>query len=120
MNLAEVRELLRDATLFAMLSPEEGDGVAKRCEVVRFTLGQTIYRSEEPADAFYVVSSGRVRVISETAEPGTAVTVGTLTRGDFFGEEELLTGVRRRYTARAAGDVLLLRLPREEFERLAG
>src|SRR5205085_6536073 len=90
--------------------------LADQFQPVHAGIGQVICRAGEPADSFYLVYSGRVRVISDT--PEGEVTVGTLSRGDHFGEQGLLSGGTRAFTVRAAEDLVLLRLGREEFERV--
>ena len=51
----------------------------------------------------FAVHSGRARVVAET-ERGEELTVGTLTRGNHFGEQGLLGDAHRQYTVRAAKD----------------
>ena len=46
--------------------------------------------------------------------------VGTLTRGNSFGEQGLLSSKPRRFTIRAASDLALLRLNKKDFEHLLG
>ena len=45
------------------------------------------------------------------ATDGTETTVGLLTRGNYFGEQGLLTDSRRHFTVRAASDLTLLTVP---------
>ena len=119
MNLTELKELLKDTTVFSILSDDELAQFAEHFEFIHYTIGQPICRVGDSADALFIVYSGRARVISENAQ-GEEVTVGTLTRGQSFGEQGLLTDSRRHYTVRAAGDLVLLRLGKAEFERLLG
>jgi hypothetical protein len=51
---------------------------------------------------------------------GDEVTVGTLTRGNSFGEQGLLTSSPRNFTIRATSDLALLRLDKKDFESLIG
>ena len=115
LDLNELKELLADTTIFSVLSGEELERCASRLELVHFMLGQPICRAGDAADAFFIVYSGRARVIAVN-ERGEEVTVGTLTRGHSFGEQGLLTDARRHYTVRAAGELSLLRLDRADFE----
>lgn len=114
---AELKELLRGTTAFSILSGQELDQLANRFELVHYTLGQTIVRAGEEADSLFVVYSGRARVIA-TDNMNEEVTLGTLTRGDSFGEQALLNNSRRNYTIRAANDLAALRLEKKDFEYL--
>jgi ATP-binding cassette, subfamily B, bacterial HlyB/CyaB len=117
MDSTELKELLKGTPAFAILSDAELERFGEHFELVHYALGQTVVRAGEEADSFYVVYSGRARVIANDAT-GEEVTVGTLNRGNTFGEQGLLTTTRRNFTVRAAGDLALLRLNRTDFERL--
>jgi ATP-binding cassette subfamily B protein len=117
MDSAELKKLLRGTTAFSILSDDELDRLAERFQLVRYSLGQTIVRLGEVADALYLVYSGRVRVIGIDSN-GEEVTLGTVERGNSFGEQALLTQSPRNFTIRAASDLVLLKLPKEEFEAL--
>ncbi|NLB94643.1 MAG: cyclic nucleotide-binding domain-containing protein [Armatimonadetes bacterium] len=117
MDLVEIKKLLRETSVFSMLSEEELDDVANRCEEVHFTLGKLVCRAGDEADAFYIVADGRARVVAES-DSGPDLTVGMLNRGDHFGEQGLLTTSRRQYTIRAGGDLSLLRLSKTVFEEI--
>ena len=109
MNVTEIKELLKDATVFSLLSDKELEQVAGRGELFHSSLGQPICLAGDEPDAMFIVYSGRARVVSVNAH-GQEITLGTLTRGQFFGEQELLANERIEYTVRAAGDLALLRL----------
>ena len=53
---------LRNVPLFNSLSPDFLDHLRERVELVRFAPGQTIYRQDDPADSFYLVRLGFVKV----------------------------------------------------------
>ena len=65
--------------------------------------GTVVIRRGDPADAFYIILSGRVEVLSKDRE-GHATHLADLRDGDFFGETGLLRGRPRNATVRAAGD----------------
>ena len=116
MDLTELKRLLKDTSVLSVLSDEELSAVADRVELVHYSLGQPVCRAGDLADAFYVVYSGRARVVA--ANNGTETTVGLLSRGNYFGEQGLLTDSRRHFTVRAASDLTLLRLSKDDFTRL--
>jgi len=117
MDATELKELLKGTTAFAILSDEELQQFGQRFELAHFTLGQTVVRAGDPSDAFFVVYSGRARVIAINPA-GEEVTVGALTRGSSFGEQGLLSHSPRRFTVRAASDLAVLRLNETDFESL--
>ena len=117
MNSAELKELLRGTTAFSILADQELDHLTDRFELVHYTLGQTVVSAGDEPNAFFVVYSGRARVIA-IAQSGEEVTVATLTRGHSFGEQGLLTNTARKNTIRAAGDLAVLRLAKNDFDDL--
>src|ERR1700752_1588047 len=117
MDSSEFIKLLSETATFAILSSDERCELAERFQLVHYSLGQTIVRSGEVANSFYVVYSGRARVIAINSA-GEDVTVGSIERGGSFGEQGILSGSVRRFTVRAATDVALLRLDRVDFELL--
>ena len=117
MNTTEIQGLLKETYVFSPLSDDELEQFAKRVELVHYDLGQPICRAGEEIDAFYVVYAGRARVVSSNAD-NQEITLGTLTRGHFFGEQGLLSDAVSDYTVRAAGDLALLRLSKSDLGRL--
>ena len=79
--------------------------------------GTTIVREGDDADAFFVVTSGRARVIKR-GDHGEEVPLGTLAAGDSFGELALVERTARTATVRASSAVELLRLDRAVFDAL--
>ena len=75
--------------------------------------GSVIFYQGQAGDAFYMVQSGRLRVIKHNAEGGSA-TVGYLYAGDHFGEGALLTGQGHRATVRAVEDSDVLQVPKDQ------
>ncbi len=117
MNSSELKELLRATTAFSILGDRELDHLADRFELIHFALGQDVVRAGDEAEAFFIVYSGRARVIA-IDKTGQEATVGTLTRGDSFGEQGLLTKSQRNYTIRASSDLAALRLAKVDFDDL--
>ena len=80
--------------------------------------GSVIVREGEKADAFFVLASGKARVVKEGAGGGE-VSLNVLRPGDSFGEAGLLDPEAiRTATVRASGDVEVLRLDRTVFDAL--
>lgn len=117
MNTAEITGLLKETPTFSIFLDEELTALAALFKPAHYFLGQTICRAGDTSDAFYLVYSGRARVVAVNPQ-NEEVTVGTLSRGSCFGEQGVLTRSPRRFTVRAAGDLVLLRLDEEDFDRL--
>lgn len=84
----------------------------------RFADGEPLVRQGDPGDSLYVIQHGRVQV--EVAKNGTEHDLAVLRPGDVVGEMAVLTGEPRTATAVALGEVTAWRLPRADFDRLAG
>lgn len=117
MDLTELKELLKGTSAFSLLSDDELERFGRHFQMVHYSLGQTVVRAGDESDSFYVVYSGRARVIGASTE-GEEVTVGSLTRGNSFGEQGLLSRSPRHFTVRAASDLVVLRLSVEDFDLL--
>jgi len=107
---------LRNVPLFAKLNPEFLDHLRERVELVRFAPGQTICRQNDPADSFYLVRLGFVKV-SENY-PGGELVLAYLSRGDYFGEIGLLGGGPRIATCTALDHVEVVRICGEDFAEM--
>jgi ATP-binding cassette subfamily B protein len=108
---------LSDLPILQFLPEDAKQLVMESFVPVAYSFGATIAREGEPADAFYVLASGRARVLT-TGEHGEEVPLNVLRPGDSFGEMGLLDHGVRRATVRASGDVEALRLDRSVFEAL--
>ena len=83
-------------------------------QAVRVPFGGVIFQEGQAGEAFYIVQSGRLRVIKQDAN-GTSATVGYLYADDHFGEGALLTRQGHRATVRAVEDSEVLQVPKDEF-----
>jgi predicted MFS family arabinose efflux permease len=71
--------------------------------------GTAVVRQGDPGDAYYVITDGSADVV------GDGAVVRSLGPGDSFGEISLLHDVPRTATIRAATDLTLFELDREDF-----
>jgi len=79
--------------------------------------GTRIVSQGEAPLYFYVIQSGRVRVFRETAG-GIRTNLTELGPGAYFGEVALVTGQPRSASVEAVVDSNLIRISKEEFDRL--
>src|SRR5437899_9359578 len=87
---------LRGVPMFADLSMEFIEHLKESVELQRFAPGQVIVHQGAPADSFYLVRIGFVKV-SENY-PGGELVLAYLSRGDYFGDIGLLVGGVRNAT----------------------
>src|SRR5215471_5609212 len=111
------RDLLEGLAILRFLPQSARALVVDSFVPVSFSFGDIIVREGDPADAFYVLVSGRARIIKRT-EQGEEISLNTLRSGDSFGEMGLLEHSTRTATVRASSDVSALRLDKSVFESL--
>ena len=114
---ADAVTALDGVPLLQMLAPAVRDAVASRMTMVAYGFGDVIVREGEPADAFFLITAGRARVV-KAAESGEEVPLNVLRAGEYFGEMALLHGGPRTATVRCSSEVTALRLARDDFQRL--
>lgn len=103
--------------LFSSLSPSEIRLVEKKFRLGEYKRGDLVYEEGTPADAFYVIVSGRFRVYQKHRGEEEK-TLMYLYRGDYFGESSLLTGQAHSASVEARSDGLLLKLDKEDFMKV--
>jgi CRP-like cAMP-binding protein len=108
---------LKPIYIFKGLSDEQIVEVARELEVERYATGEAIFHERDEGQNFYIINQGKVRVLRHGSGRAPKL-IATLAPGDFFGETALLYGRRRSATVEAASDVELLRLSKENFDRL--
>lgn len=78
--------------------------------------GEIIFCEFEPGDAFYLIQSGKVKIVKIVGD--VEKTIDILNPGEFFGEMALLEQAPRTATALALTDVKLLEFNQQNFEIL--
>ena len=107
---------LRGVPMFADLTPDFIAHLKDNVELIRYAPGQVISRQGDPADSFYLVRIGFVK-ISESY-PGGELVLAYLSRGDYFGEIGLLGGGARSATCTALDHVEVVRVSAEDFRAM--
>jgi subfamily B ATP-binding cassette protein HlyB/CyaB len=111
------KALLRQHVLFSLLDEGSVDQLAAAADVVAFPFGERVLAEGEPGDCAYLIHNGRARVL-KVGEGGKLVTLGMLGPGDLFGEQAVLRNIVRTASVRAAEDLVLFRIRRDDFARL--
>jgi len=102
-------ELLTANPIFAPLPPASIEHMAAKLQELKVEAGDVVFSEGDHGDLFYVIESGRVRVLSDGEE------LNDLWPGEAFGEIALLRDVPRTATVEAREDTTLLALDRDEF-----
>lgn len=105
---------LRRVELFASLELSTVEGLRDRAELLSFEPGEMIVEQGEPADGFYLVRGGYVKVALQTGGGDLAVTY--LRKGDYAGEVALLLDDPWPYSLSALEHVEMVKISGEDFE----
>lgn len=107
---------LRSVGLFAEVDPLFVEHLKDRAELLSFEPGQVIVEEGAPADAFFLVRGGYVKVAVSAGASELAVTY--LRKGDYAGEAALLVDEAWPFTLKALEHVELVKIGREDFQKL--
>ena len=105
------------ADFFEVTDPNLVDEIEASLDYVAVAAGEKLFDQGSPADAVYVLLSGRLRAI-ETGERGTETVLGEISRGETVGEIGLVTGEPRGASVAAVRDSVLARLPKPAFDTI--
>jgi len=104
--------LVAGLPIFAGLEPRSRDAVAALAKVVAVPADTVLMREDEPAESFYVIVSGTVRVERH------GKFVRSMVEGGFLGEVALVEGSDRTATAICTTRCELLEFGTFEFGRV--
>ena len=95
--------------LFAQLNDSQRACFSTGTEI-RLKAGETLIRLDDPADVFYVMLEGELRVTEDYGDQ--EIFLAEVIPGQFFGEIEILLDVPHSVLVRVVADSRLFRLPR--------
>jgi len=111
------RELLTSVELFTEMADEELEELTELAQIKKLGKDTTIFHAGDPADAVYVVASGRVKVVV-TSSDGKEFILTVLGAGQVFGEMALVESTTRSASVITLSAVELLAINRADFQRL--
>lgn len=114
----EVVRQIADAPLFQTLDERARRAVVMRAALLEMPVAGTVVSEGDRTTELYVLLSGEATVSVKFGAGGEQVDVGTLGRGESFGELGLLLGEPRTASVRAATPCRLLRLDADAFRTL--
>jgi rhodanese-related sulfurtransferase len=101
---------------FSQLPPAHIDELLRRFERINVKKGDVVIREGAEGDFYFVIESGRCKV--ERMVGGVSMLLADLKSGDAFGEEALVSEVKRNATVTMKSDGALLRLSKVDFVEL--
>jgi CRP/FNR family transcriptional regulator, cyclic AMP receptor protein len=106
--------VFRRVALFTNLEPAQLQSLSRAATARRFHSGEAIFRESDPADQFFVIVHGSVKVFVDSPD-GREVVLTHLQTGEFFGEMALLEGETRSASVTAVTDSEVVALSRDDF-----
>jgi CRP-like cAMP-binding protein len=103
---------------FHRIPPSNIQALFMRMEPVNYRAGDVVIEQDAPGDYFYIIKEGRCLVTRSTPANPKGVKLATLTVGDSFGEEALISDSARNATVTMLTNGSLMRLNKEDFNSL--
>jgi CRP-like cAMP-binding protein len=118
-DASERIKLLATCDLMRHLPAEQIEQILPCIQGRHLDEAEILFKAGDPGDALYIVARGKVEVLADGlhgAEAGGAI--AQLGQGQAFGEMSLLSGGARTATIRALQDTDLLKIGKDDFDRL--
>ena len=103
---------------FHRIPPANIQAMFMRMESVSYKPGEKVIEQDAEGDYFYIIKEGRCLVTRSTPANPNGVKLATLSVGDSFGEEALISDSKRNATITMLTDGHLMRLNKEDFNSL--
>lgn len=113
----EAKKFLKNVPLFSDFSEEELDKLLAISKEKTYPKDSIIFQRDEIGNFFFLICSGKVKVILETEE-GKEGILSILYPKEFFGEMSLLDGEPRSASIVALEDTSVLLINRDDFLNL--
>lgn len=112
--VSEILKFLRSVPSFSQLSEASLLRLARASRFEYFAKGEVLFFQSDPSDSAYLVSSGTISIVLNSAD-GREMVINEMQRGDLFGELGILTKKPRSTSASARSNSELLVIPRQAF-----
>ena len=103
---------------FHRIPPANIQAMFMRMESVSYKPGEKVIEQDAEGDYFYIIKEGRCLVTRATPANPNGVKLATLSVGDSFGEEALISDTKRNATITMLTEGNLMRLNKEDFNSL--
>lgn len=108
--------IVRSTPLLGAVSQDVAQSLVGNQPVSVFSKGETLFHQGEPADAFFVILGGWIKLYRVTPDGNEAV-VGVYRRGETFAEAAMFLGGRYPVSAEVVTDARLLRVDGQVLRR---
>ncbi|HEY5666482.1 MAG TPA: cyclic nucleotide-binding domain-containing protein, partial [Gammaproteobacteria bacterium] len=103
---------------FHRIPPANIQAIFMRLEQVNCKANDVVIKQGHDGDYFYIITRGRCIVTRETPLNKEGIRLAELGVGDTFGEEALISEAKRNATVTMETDGTLMRLGKEDFQKL--
>jgi CRP/FNR family transcriptional regulator, cyclic AMP receptor protein len=118
LSVRDIASRLKKIDLLAGFDEESISKLAASAHERHYTAGETIFLRGDKGDCFYVIVSGRVRIVLGVSD-GREMTLRHQGPGTIFGEIAMLDGRARSADAMALDPTTLIRISRSHFMETA-
>jgi CRP/FNR family transcriptional regulator len=115
--MSDLGDVLRTTPVFRSLSSLDRETVAQAASIRQYGKGDTIFEEGEPSDAFYTITSGRVKIF-KMLPSGKDLILEIFGKGDPVGAVAAYDGRPFPASAVALENTTCLMIPRVQFFRL--
>ena len=105
-------------TAFHRIPAANIQAIFLRMESIKYNPGDKVIEQDQEGDYFYIIKEGRCLVTRATPANPNGVKLATLSVGDSFGEEALISDTTRNATVTMLSAGHLMRLKKEDFNSL--
>lgn len=114
--MVSIKELKKQV-LFEDISDREMEKLAKVIKRLSLKKDELLFKEGDETKGIYMIRSGKVEITKVTSD-GWKQTLAVLSTGNFFGELSIIEKRKHEANAVAIENTELLKLPKEEFEKL--
>ncbi|MEK6652837.1 MAG: cyclic nucleotide-binding domain-containing protein, partial [Nitrospirota bacterium] len=114
--MVSIKELKKQV-LFENISDSEMGKLAKVIKELSLKKDELLFKEGDDTKGIYMIRSGKIEITKVTPD-GWKQTIAVLTPDHFFGELSILEKRKHEAIAIAIENTELLKLPKEEFEKM--
>jgi CRP-like cAMP-binding protein len=111
---SDVLQKISETEFFKELSDDASAAVAAKASMRKFTQGAALMRKGDPADSFFVILDGHVKIVTTDAK-GDEIIINKVGPGESIGELALVDELPRSAGVIALDDVEALELTKDAF-----
>ena len=109
-----ILSVIRGVEVFQYFSDIQIDRLLLVCQLIELEKGDKIINKEEISSYLYIMLEGNIHIMLQKTD-GSEVNIGTLSKGEIFGEAAIFINVKRTADAIADGKAKVLQIERNNF-----